>query len=49
MPSASMRAVTSADEPAGNSTVISSGFLCGKSWALTVEANKARKNERHFT
>ena len=48
MPSASMRAVTSAEEPAGNSTVISSGLRCGKSCALAAGSEEAKNDQETF-
>ena len=43
MPSASMRAVTSADEPAGKSTVISSGPRCGNAGSCAAARTRNAK------
>ena len=49
MPSASMRAVTSAEEPAGKSTVISSGPLCGNGRFLCRDRESNQPNRKKQT
>ena len=45
MPSASKRAVRSADDPAGNSTVISSGARCGNAGSCAPASNGEQRTQ----